>query len=436
MNWVPCKHQIREDIDLITFKTDKFKTAVLKLSMVAPMKLSDKEAALFSLMINTLRGGTEKYPEKEDIIKRLNDLYDASCSIVGYVSGDNRILEISAEFLDDRFSSEESIFDGVVEIMKEMLLHPRGDCGGIFREEVIDREKRVICDKIKSEKNNSRDYAIRRCREIMCKGEPYGQMTEVSVLMGLKREELCEFYRNFLSEAKLTFSYVGAEDDNIILRKLKRAFFEMPRHTDVTVSPLVSYPVKEVKQIVEEMNIKQGVLTIGLRTATLLGDENAYVMPVFNNVFGGTFMSRLFKLLREKMSLCYYCSSDYVNTKAVMYVSCGIDVANFERVKNEILCQLELLKRSEVGEEELRIAKDLALKELCEINDYPSAIATYYYSRSIYDLSETIEEITNKIETVTAEEIMSMAKKVIPDTVFFLKGTKTDDDPEEEAFDE
>ena len=147
-------------------------------------------------------------------------------------------------------------------------------------------------------------------------------------------------------------------------------------------------------------------------------------------------MSRLFKILRERMSLCYSCSSDYVSTKAVMYVSCGIDVANFERVKNEILCQLELLKRSEVGEEELRIAKDLALKELCEINDYPSAIATYYYSRSIYDLSETIEEITNKIETVTAEEIMSMAKKVIPDTVFFLKGTKTDDDPEEEAFDE
>lgn len=436
MNWVPCKHQINENVKLIAFKTDKFKTAILKLSMVAPMELDAKGTAMFSLMINLLRSGTEKYPEKEDIIKRLNDLYDASCSIGGYASGDNRILEISSEMLDERFSSEESILEGVMGVMNEMLLHPRMDEKGCFRNEAMEREKRVICDKIKSEKNNSRDYAVRKCREIMCAGEPHGQMTEVSELLSVTSEELTSFYKSFLSEARLTFSYVGAEDAELVSKKLKDVFSDLPKSCETPVNPLCYYRAKPVREQTEELNIKQGVLAMGYRTDILLGTDDSPVMAVFNNVFGGTFMSRLFKTLREKMSLCYYCSSDYVSTKAVMYVSCGIDVANFEKTRDEISNQLAILKNYIVSEEELRTAKDLALKELREVKDYPSAIATFCYSRSIYGIDETLESLAEKIESVTAEDVLRVANKIELDTVFFLKGTKIEETAGEDDFGE
>jgi predicted Zn-dependent peptidase len=435
MNWVPCKHQINENVKLIAFKTDKFKTAILKLSMVAPMAFDAKDAAMFSLMINLLRSGTEKYPEKEDLIKRLNDLYDASCSIGGYASGDNRILEISSEMLDERFSSDESILEGVMGVMNEMLLHPRMNEKGCFREEAMEREKKVICDKIKSEKNNSREYAVRKCREIMCAGEPYGQMTEVSELVAITSEELTAFYKKFLSEARLTFSYVGAEDGGIVSEKLKGIFSDLPGSCEIAINPLRSYIAKPVRELTEELNIKQGVLAMGYRTNTLLGTNDSPAMAVFNNVFGGTFMSRLFKTLREKMSLCYYCSSDYISTKAVMYVSCGIDVANFEKARDEIANQLSILKNEIVPEEELRTAKDLALKELREVKDYPSAIATFCYSRSIYEIDETLESIAEKIERVNANDVLRVARKIELDTVFFLKGIKNDEEAEED-FDE
>lgn len=434
MNWVPEKHQINDNVNLIAFKTEKFKTAILKLSMVAPMTVDAQEAAMFSLMINLLRSGTEKYPEKEDIIKRLNDLYDASCSIGGYASGDNRILEISSEMLDERFSTDESILEGVMGVMNEMLLHPRMDGNGLFREEAVEREKKVICDKIKSEKNNSREYAVRKCREIMCEGEPYGQMTEVPALVAVTSEELTAFYKSFLSEAKLTFSYVGAEDGELVAEKLKGIFAEIPTSCEKAVNSLCSRRAVSVREQTEELNIKQGVLVMGYRTDTLLGTDDAQVMAVFNNVFGGTFMSRLFKTLREKMSLCYYCSSDYISTKAVMYVSCGIDVANFEKARNEVSNQLAVLKSELVPEEELITAKELALKELREVRDYPSAIATFCYSRSIYGIDETLESLAKKIEEVTSNDVLRVARKVELDTVFFLKGTKNDDVAEEDDF--
>ena len=433
MKWVPEKHHINQNTKLISYKTDKFKTAILKLSMVSPMAADAKDAALFSLMINLLRSGTEKYPEKEDLIKRLNDLYDASCSIGGYASGDNRILEISSEMLDDKFSSFESILEGVMGVMNEMLLHPRRDEDGYFRSEAVEREKKVICDKIKSEKNNSREYAMRRCREIMCKGEPYGQMTEPSEILECTREELYEFYKKFISEAKLTFSYVGAMDGDRVAAKIKRVFAALPTVEVRDLMPLSSSPVYNMNETIEELNVKQSVLAMGFKTSTLLGDEDAHIMPVFNNVFGGTYMSRLFKEIREKMSLCYYCSSDYITTKAVMYVSCGIDFANFEKARDEILHQLDLLKNEQISEEELRIAKDLALKEMKEMKDYPAAIATFGYSRFIYRINETPDLLSERIETVTAEDVLRVAQKIALDTVFLLKGTKVDGDDEEDA---
>jgi predicted Zn-dependent peptidase len=244
------------------------------------------------------------------------------------------------------------------------------------------------------------------------------------------------FYRSFLASSNISFSYVGALDGNVVAKRIERIFKDLPNGKNSEIAPLMLYPAKDFKLIEEEMNVKQGVLVIGMRTGTLLGEYDAPVMTVFNNVYGGTYMSRLFKTVREKMSLCYYCSSDFISTKAVMYVSCGIDVANFERAKDEILAQLEMLKRERVTDEELAVAKDLAVKELREMTDYPSAIATFSYSRDIYGIKDTIESLSEKIEKVSSDDILRVANKIEPSAVFFLKGIKNDEAEEEDFYGE
>ena len=259
----------------------------------------------------------------------------------------------------------------------------------------------------------------------MCEGEPYGSTITIDCIKKLTREEMTEFYREFLSTANISFSYVGALDGETVATRLRGIFAELhEKNQKSVISPLHLSPASEFKIREEKLNVKQGVVVVGMRTGTLLGDEDAHVMTVFNNIYGGTFTSRLFKTIREKMSLCYYCSSDNVSTKGIMYVSSGIDVVNYDRVRDEILSQLEGLKNELVSEDELRVAKDLAVKELSELCDYPSAIATFNYSREIYGITETISSLSNKIKGVTAEDILRVARRITPDTVFFLRGTK------------
>ena len=422
---------IRDGINLFTLKTDKFKTSVLKLSIAFPSNADDRETALFSLMINVLRCGTERYPEKSDIIKRLGDLYDASCSMGGYASGDNRILEISSEMLSDRFSSEESILNGVTELMDQLIYHPFMADGKAFPSDTVEREKKVLCDKIKSAKNNSREYAFKRCREIMCDGEPYGCSVKIECLNDITSAELTEYYKTLLSRAELCFSYVGDEDIGRIAEILRKHFGNELIGVSEAIKPLSCRLPDKVRSCDEDLDIKQGVLVLGFKSGILLGDKYSDAMRVFNNIFGGTATSRLFTVIREKMGLCYYCDSDYVSTKGLMFVSSGIDVDDREKVQSEIINQLELLKTQPVSDGELSVAKDLAVKELKELFDYQAALATYRYSYSIYGLDCDINEKIEDVKRITAEDIREIANMLRLDTVFFLKGNREEDESDD-----
>ena len=423
MNTTFEKCFIGDEIVLSALKTTKFKTAVLKLSIAMPASVDERDSALFALMINVLKCGTEKYPERSDIIKRLGDLYDASCSIGGYASGDNRILEISSEMLSDRFSDEGSIIDGVAELIDQLLYHPNTDDDGLFLSETIEREKQVLCDKIKSEKNNSRAYALKRCREIMCAGEPYGNAVKSEFIVDITARELTEYYKTFLSRSVPSFSYVGDMSITDVSEVIKKHFADERIGTADPILPLSCSVSSEICKMNEDFEIKQGILVIGFRSGILLGDQHSNAMRVFNNVFGGTSTSRLFTIIREKMGLCYYCDSDYVSTKGLLFVCSGIDSDKRETVESEILKQLEALRDTPVGTIELDNAKDLAIKELYEICDYQASIASFKYAYEIYGIDSDINRIISEISSVTANDIMEIASNITLDTIFFLNGT-------------
>ena len=431
INLTSVKTEIFDGCTLSAFYTDKFKNEVLKLGIAMPADKDEKGTALFSLMINLLRSGTEKFPERADIVRRLGDLYDSSCSIGGFSLGENKILEISSEMLSDRFIEGESILDGICELMHQMLFCPVLDENGSFYEETVEREKNVILNKIKSLKNNSRGYAQKRCRELMCAGESFALSVTPEALGVIGVKDVTDYYKDFILGLDLHFSYFGQREPAEVAQIIKKYFFGAYTKQKSEIIPPACTPTKELRRYDEEMNIKQGVIVIGMKTGVLPDAERSHVMSVFNNIYGGTFTSRLFKTVREKMSLCYYCSSDYINAKGVMFASSGIDVNNRELAEKAMLSELDKLKNEYVSDEELEVAKKLTLKDYYDMLDYPSSIASFYFLRGIYGSTLTINEAIEKIKQVTKEDVLALAREITPDTVFFLKGTKTEECDEE-----
>lgn len=166
----PESLQISESLKLSYIHTDKFKTDVLTLTLCLP--LTRENTVLNMILPGVFRRGTERYPDMASINRRLDELYAACVEIRSNRIGKNLLLTISAEMLDECYASDgEPILDGVVEILSEMLLHPRmiDNC---FCDTFVRQEIRFAQDSVRAEINNTRAYAAIRCMELMHRNDP------------------------------------------------------------------------------------------------------------------------------------------------------------------------------------------------------------------------------------------------------------------------
>ena len=103
-------------------------------------------------------------------------------------------------------------------------------------------------------------------------------------------------------------------------------------------------------------------------------------------------------------------------------MSSGIDEANYELAKSEILRQLKLTADGEITEAELTAAKSGIISGLRGIPDGPGALENFYGTASIAGLPYGLSDYIDAVRAVTAEDVARCAKTVKLHTVFFLKG--------------
>ena len=146
-------------------------------------------------------------------------------------------------------------------------------------------------------------------------------------------------------------------------------------------------------------------------------------MALLNELYGGSASSRLFMNVREKMSLCYFCSSISDAVKGVMFVRAGIDNANYQAAREEILRQLAIIRLGRFTTEEFNAAKMSLINAYKEIADRPQALQNWYTGRALSGIEQSPAEAIAAVRAVTREEIIETAKKITLDTVYFLEGT-------------
>ena len=103
-------------------------------------------------------------------------------------------------------------------------------------------------------------------------------------------------------------------------------------------------------------------------------------MQIFNTIFGGGMISKLFMKVREEMSLCYDIHSSYHGSKGIIIVSAGIDCTMDARVRQEVMKQLQICQEGGFTAQELTAAKQALLNQLRSTHDSPGAIEGYYAS--------------------------------------------------------
>lgn len=429
---------VARGMTLYAWRTERFKTGMLSLSMAKPTDAA--RAPVTSLLFSTLKRGTARYPSLRHINERLDSLYAASLATRNYRCADRQVVGLYTEFLDSRYLDDPDagdILDGSVEMMAQMLLHPLTDDDGLPPARLLDSEKVNVCDAIRARRNHPRTWAAIRLNECMCADEPCGISLYGSVehIMALTREQVRDCRRAWLDSSELIFFYVGPESIERLADTLRRHFEGFcPTSIEPCPPTTVIRRANEVRYVNEELAVSQACLHLGFRTDITLRDTGYFAMALANEIYGASPVSKLFTHVRERMSLCYSIHSSYDLYKGIMKVSCGIDGEARDLACEEILRQWERIRNGDITDEELTAAKQSLDNSYRTIADNPNAVEGFCYGRLLEGVDMTVEQCRAGFAAVTREQIAQAAAGVTLDTVYFLNGT-CPDGAGEEAYD-
>lgn len=407
---------------LTSIKTDKFKTNLIAVSFQSEI---DRETVTSrALLPYVLRNATEKFPSKKEINSYLETLYGASLSTTVEKKGKTHNIKFYMSLANEKFlANREPLLEEGVELLKEVIFKP---ClvDDVFKESVVDVEKRLLKEYIESIYDDKVSYALQKLVEIMCKGESFS-ISSIGYAEDLDKitpSTLMQTYQKMLTEDQVSFTVVGDIDHETVYEIFRKHIrFNQPTKN----AQIIDHETKEIQEVQivkEEQEITQGKLNIGYRTNTRIGDKDYLSLLVFNGMFGGYAHSKLFMNVREKESLCYYCASRLENYKGLMYVYSGIESQNYEKALKIIDAQLKDMQEGRFTEKEIDLAKKSLINSKLESLDLASGMMAHEALNALLPEALTVEEWISKINAVTAEDIKRVALKIEEDAIFFLTG--------------
>lgn len=412
------REKIADGIHYTTIINKRQKTNSIVFHIVT--ELSRETASLNAIIPCVLAATNEKLPTITDFSKKLSSLYGASLRGYAAKASDNQNLVISATCINNRYSFDgEKITEELVQTLVDCITAPHLE-GEAFFEKDFALKKQELLDDIDAEINEKRSYAFKRANLNIFKGEPAALSAkgEKEQAEKITAAAAYEQYKKLLETGQIEIFFVGADECVECKKILTDALLKINRNYGGDKSSQLSALKSEVCRVTEPHDVAQSKMVMAFKS----GFEDYPAMRLMLAVYGSTPISKLFMNVREKLSLCYYCSSMYNDRKGVVYVDSGIEHANAKKAEAEILNQLDAMQKGDFTEEELENARKAIVNVWKGINDKAQSLSEWYfnqtYSKEIYSPEEMIE----KLMKVTREDVVAAAKSLKLDTVYVLTG--------------
>ncbi len=422
----PILIPIADGVRLCAVQTGRFKTNRLIVSMALPL---EGDIAARALLPFLLRRSCREYSDFRTLSGHLDTLYGAALGAGVRKMGEVQILELTINTIDDRFAlGGESITAEAAKLLCDLLFAPNLNADGCFPEQNVEAEKRLLLERMRSEDDDKGVYARRRCQEIMCADEPFGRNrygTEAQI-RSLTGERVYAAWREVLDSATIQVTLCAGGGAEQVESLLRSRFAPIERH----VAPLHTCFIpdaQEVKTVRETQALMQGTLVLGFRCGMTNADDMDPAISVMTDIFGGGTYSKLFSVVREKMSLCYYCRARLNRDKGILLVASGIETENEDKAREAILAQLEEMRTGQFTQEMF----NSSIRSLCDsirsYNDAPDMLCSWYVQQMFRPSLKTPEQRIREYAAVQLEQIRPAAEKMTLDTVFMLAGTGEND---------
>jgi predicted Zn-dependent peptidase len=402
-------------------QTTKFKLTTM--AVMFHTDLEEDKATSRAMIPHVLLRGSEQYPTAESIQLALSDLYGAS--LYGSVGkkGERQIVEFLLKVVNEKYlTGADALLEKGIALLAEVLLRPQKEGSG-FRADFVEKEKEQHQKRIDSLLDDKIVYAAERCLDEMTKGERFSipKFGRSSYLEQINSDNLYQVYRDLVATAPMHVYVVGNVHPSDVVALIQR-YFTVERTPQENLTPTQTDVIpRQVKEIVERLDVNQGKLNLGLRTRITHADPDYPALVVYNGILGGFPHSKLFINVREKASLAYYASSRLESYKGLLYIQSGIQIENYEKALTIMKQQLEEMKKGNISDTELSYTINGLINSFRTLQDSPEGLIDVHTGGLVSGAYRSMEELISLAEKVSKQDVVRVAQQIQLDTVYFLR---------------
>ena len=378
------RKKIAPGVYITTLDAEKFNRCRITIHLRFPAKReSATDAAVLPLV---LERGYAGCPDMTALSRKLARLYGADLGVDISSAGVDRVLTVDICGIKDRFAlMDENLTEEYAAIVFGIIFEPYL-VNGLFDSEAVRIEKEALALRLDAEFNNKRLYCVRQARRKFYGSSPAG--IELggyrSDLPNVTPASLKAEYDRILSLSSIDVMVQGADAarvEELLLAKLENVS-RSPR----PFAPAMAMPVIEPQHFVEEIpGLTQAKLCMLFTRGTAEDLPSISVMRMAMSLFGGSTTSRLFRNVREKQSLCYYCGASALRATGVMMVDSGVEPGGEERAEQAILKELEALRTGPITEDEMEDCRRSLLSSMDSLGDSLGGLESWYYGQILRD---------------------------------------------------
>ena len=415
----PVPQTLNHDMSLLHLSEQRFRTD--RLTGVFAVPLTAETAAGYAILPGLLTRSCAAYPTVAALSRRLDELYGATVQGQVFRLGGWQVLTFSISYLNRRYTLDGSdLAADCTRLLMDMLFCPVLE-DGAFAADAFAQEQRCLLERLQGEMNDKRMYARQRCEEVLCPDHPFslnpnGSEETVKALTPVTAAAARE---RLLSEATIHWLYQSSEQPDAVIKAVQERFAALPYRRPDALHVDASFTMKQTDKT-EHMALNQAKLVLGLRIAVSEPEGDVDAAQLMCTLLGGCPTSLLFTNVREKQSLCYYCAATYDRHQGVMLIDSGVQSENVQKAKEEILKQLEAIRRGDFTDEQLESARRSLIQRHTSAKDNPDALEGFYIGQTVYDTYATPDEKRNRVLAVTREDVCRAARLTHFDTTYLL----------------
>lgn len=292
-----------------------------------------------------------------------------------------------------------------IDVLSDMFMN------STFSEENLEKERNVIIEEIRMYDDIPEEIIHDENVKYAVTGvQSNSVLGTIESLKGITRERFLKYFNEQYVASNLVISVAGKVDVNEIYTLLNKGlgkFRDSNFRRDIDTSFIINGGENLIKKETNQVHLCFNTRGNGVK------DDMKYPGAIISSVLGGNMSSRLFQKIREERGLAYsvYSYGTAFLEGGLFTIYAGTTKESYKEVLEIIKNEFNDIRENGITESELQKSKNQFLSMLTfSLESSKGKMSRMANSYLLYDKVIDIDEIIEKIEKITLEDIKKTAE--------------------------